>query len=199
MKIKAKKGYNVIINDLNLSLSSNGKSIEVDEEKFNNSTDAKQLLKFIEIIKDDVNTNEVTSTKSNNNVQANKVSDQAFVIGSDNNKPIENAVLMDPDNAIKQPIKKIAKVNDATVIQPETKPAEKQETGKNADNNTKSIDNSANKPIDNSAAKIINTNVAKVISTDPIDNSKQLIKKAKVDKKVENKKVEEEKKDLAKA
>lgn len=204
MKIKAKKGYNVVINDLNISLSTGGKSVIVDEEAFNNSIDAKQLSKFIEIINDNTDTDVSSSAAPNINVQANKVSDQAFVMGTDNNKPIENAVLMDPDNVIQQPIKKIAKVNDATVIQPvkETKPAE------NKVAETKPVENKAAetkaeekqeviKPVDNSAATIVTTNAAKVVSTDPADASKQLTKKAKNDKNKNG--VNENKKDSAKA
>lgn len=204
MKIKAKKGYNVIINDLNISLSANGKSVIVDEEAFNNSIDAKQLSKFIEIINDDTDTDVSSSAASNINVQVSKVSDQAFVMGTDNNKPIGNAVLMDPDNVIQQPIKKIAKVNDATVIQPvkETKSAENKVT-ETKTTETKSVENKAEekqeviKPTDNSAATIVTTNAAKVVSTDPADASKQLTKKAKNDKNKNG--VNENKKDSAKA
>ena len=200
MKIKAKKGYNVIINDLNISLSANGKSVIVDEEAFNNSIDAKQLSKFIEIINDDTDVSSSAASAPNINVQANKVSDQAFVIGTDNNKPIGNAVLMDPDNVIQQPIKKIAKVNDATVIQPvENKTAENKTTETKAEEKQEAV-----KPTDNSAATIVTTNAAKVVSTDPADASKQLTKKAKNDKNKnganENKKdINENKKDVAKA
>lgn len=48
-KIKAKQGYNVIINDLGLTLRSSGNWVDIDDESFENSNDIKKLKHLIEI------------------------------------------------------------------------------------------------------------------------------------------------------
>ena len=163
MKIRAKKGYNIIINDLKIALSTNGKIIEVDEQQFNESADAKQLKNFIEIVNDNEE-NTIFTNEIQSKIQVNKVTDQAFVIGTNNNKSIENAVLMDPNNVIKQPIKKATKIDNNIII-------EKQ-----------SIENSNVNQTSN--AQVVNINNMKTIDTP--DNSKQLTKKAKKNELIKN-------------
>ena len=163
MKIRAKKGYNIIINDLKIALSTNGKIIEVDEQQFNESADAKQLKNFIEIVNDNEE-NTIFTNEIQSKIQVNKVTDQAFVIGTNNNKSIENAVLMDPNNVIKQPIKKAIKIDNNIII-------EKQSIENNNINQT-------------SNAQVVNINNMKTIDTS--DNSKQLTKKAKKNELIKN-------------
>ena len=174
MKIRAKTGYNIVINDLKIALSTNGKIIEVDEQQFHESSDAKQLMKFIEIINDDNEDNSITANENKSTLQANKVADQAFVIGSNNNKPIENAILMDPDNVIKQPVKKATKIDNNIVID-----SQKENTNTNTNTNA-----NINK------AQVTTINNAKVISTE--DNIKQLTKKAKKNEVTKNEPIKTE-------
>ena len=51
LRIKAKQGYNIVINDINISLQNGKDYIDVDDELFNGSSDAKRVLKFIDIEK----------------------------------------------------------------------------------------------------------------------------------------------------
>jgi len=187
MKIKAKKGYNIVLNDLKIALSSNGKIVEVDKEQFNTSIDAKQLSKFIEIVNEN---NQIAdnTVSAINNLTANKVADQAFVIGS-NQQTIENAVLMDPDNVVQQSVKKVTKLNDTTTVIQAEKNNKVEETNSIKVIDTKQTNTEISKaePSKNGTATM---NSEKIDSID--NNSKQLTKKAKADKKEnKNNKVEE--------
>ena len=197
MKIRAKKGYNVVLNDLNIALSSNGKAIEVNEEQFNSSTDAKQLIKFIDIVTQEEEKKEVKS----NTLSVNKVADKAFVVGNEQFKPIGNTVLMDPNNEITQPTKKITKTEQATVVTTESNRTINNAVVVDVNNESKQLVKKAkvNKKIDEekitkNEEKTIKNNKSEEIkenkSTEAIKNiAKEEIKDNKETVKVDNKEV----------
>lgn len=92
MRIKAKDGYNVIINDLNLALEHGNGFYEVSEENFRNSNDAKILADYIEI---DNSKNENKKEIKQTNV---KKVNEAYILDNDENEKQTNAVVIDPNN-----------------------------------------------------------------------------------------------------
>lgn len=75
-KIKAKLGYNVIIEDLDIILRSYGNIVEVSKTLFDTSKDAKKVLNFIDIVDCKDNTNEKIEK---NNDEILQVGDNSFV------------------------------------------------------------------------------------------------------------------------
>lgn len=92
MRIKAKDGYNVIINDLNLALEHGNGFYEVSEEDFHNSNDAKTLIDYIEI--DNSKSENKKEIKQTNVKKVN----EAYILDNDENEKQTNAVVMDPNN-----------------------------------------------------------------------------------------------------
>lgn len=86
-KIKAKKGYNVIIEDLGLVLRSQSEGIDVDKKAFDNSEDAKKALKFIEI----------SESEDVVNKEINKVDDKILQVG-DNSFVVRPAFEENPED-----------------------------------------------------------------------------------------------------
>lgn len=80
LKIKAKKGYNVIIADLNLTLRSDGDWIEVDKQTFENSEDVKKLKKLIEIAELELNVKEKKEEVIDNENTVLQVAETSFVV-----------------------------------------------------------------------------------------------------------------------
>lgn len=93
MRIKAKDGYNVIINDLNMALQHGKGFYEVSEEAFNNSNDVKTLVDYIEI-DNNINTSINKKTVVNTNIKKTK---EAYVVDNNNTKQ-SNAIVIDPNN-----------------------------------------------------------------------------------------------------
>lgn len=92
MRIKAKDGYNVIINDLNLALEHGNGFYEVSEEDFHNSNDAKTLIDYIEI--DNSKSENKKEIKQTNVKKVN----EAYILDNDENEKQTNAVVIDPNN-----------------------------------------------------------------------------------------------------
>jgi len=95
MYIKAKQGYNIVINDIEVSFQNGKDYIYVDDEKFNNSNDAKRVMQFLDI-KDKVDDTNVKKTKKHYGVQ--KVAPETFVAFSSQTKKQTGAHVFDPNN-----------------------------------------------------------------------------------------------------
>ena len=118
MKIKAKKGYNIIINDINISLHHGAKPVYVDDETFNNSADVKRLQQFIEIVKDE----DIEEQKEDNSNVTKIVqnSGNTFVIDTEQSqqKVTKGVVIADPNNEVKN-----AKTIKAATVEKKVEPA----------------------------------------------------------------------------
>lgn len=97
MKIRAKRGYNIIINDINIILSSeNDTFVEVDDETWNNSKDKNSIMQFIEF--DDGKQNKKVSKVDKTVV---KQQNDNFVVDVKNKPEHKSDVLIaDPNNEL---------------------------------------------------------------------------------------------------
>lgn len=124
-KIKAKQGYNVIIEDLNITLRSHGSSIDVDKKIFDESADAKKVLNFIEIV-DLGDIESITDEKINEiNNEILQVGDNSFVARSAFEKNPEDVFIAKPayiDQVVEQTneIKNDEILNQEIEVIPET-------------------------------------------------------------------------------
>ena len=95
MRIKAKQGWNVHIPDMNISLQNGRDFIEVNEEDFNNSIDAKRVLNLIEI---DNGTSKVKKKLTPKNpIIIEQVAGTAFIVKDDDKPKQSNAIVFDPN------------------------------------------------------------------------------------------------------
>ena len=96
MRIKAKKGYNIVINDINISLQNGKDYIDVDDELFNSSADAKRVLKFIDIEKVKVK-KEKAKTIDTTPIHAEKPANGVVMMQNDEKQHNTGAVVFDPN------------------------------------------------------------------------------------------------------
>ena len=100
MRIRAKANYNVHITDINVSLQHSKGFVEIDDDVFNNSQDAKRLAQFIEI--ENINTfskNTVTAKAVKDSaVTMKQVSNTAFVVTADEPAKQSGTIVFDPNN-----------------------------------------------------------------------------------------------------
>ena len=98
MRIKAKKGYNIVINDINISLQNGKDYIDVDDELFNSSADAKRVLKFIDIEKVKVKKEKAkTKTIDTTPIHAEKPANGVVMMQNDEKQHNTGAVVFDPN------------------------------------------------------------------------------------------------------
>lgn len=100
MRIKAKANYNVHITDINVSLQHSKGFVEIDDDVFNNSQDAKRLAQFIEI--ENINTSNKNTVKAkvvkDSAVTMKQVSNTAFVVTADEPAKQSGTIVFDPNN-----------------------------------------------------------------------------------------------------
>lgn len=123
-RIKPKKGYNVIISDLNLVLkSANDTWVNVEEDKLNNSTDAKAVWNLL-IIEDaaKVDDKKKETKKETKPVQTEKTT---FVAHEKKEKQPEGVFVAQPKEEVKE-----EKVEEKTEEKVEEVKTEKVETPK---------------------------------------------------------------------
>ena len=100
MRIRAKANYNVHITDINVSLQHSKGFVEIDDDVFNNSQDAKRLAQFIEI--ENINTsskNTVTAKAVKDSaVTMKQISNTAFVVTADEPAKQSGTIVFDPNN-----------------------------------------------------------------------------------------------------
>lgn len=100
MRIRAKANYNVHITDINVSLQHSKGFVEIDDDVFNNSQDAKRLVQFIEI--ENINTSNKNTVKTkavkDSAVTMKQVSNTAFVVTADEPAKQSGTIVFDPNN-----------------------------------------------------------------------------------------------------
>lgn len=100
MRIRAKANYNVHITDINVSLQHSKGFVEIDDDVFNNSQDAKRLAQFIEI--ENINTSNKNTVKAkavkDSAVTMKQVSNTAFVVTADEPAKQSGTIVFDPNN-----------------------------------------------------------------------------------------------------
>lgn len=100
MRIRAKANYNVHITDINVSLQHSKGFVEIDDDVFNNSQDAKRLAQFIEI--ENINTSNKNTVKTkavkDSAVTMKQVSNTAFVVTADEPAKQSGTIVFDPNN-----------------------------------------------------------------------------------------------------
>lgn len=100
MRIRAKANYNVHITDINVSLQHSKGFVEIDDDVFNNSQDAKRLAQFIEI--KNINTSNKNTVKAkavkDSAVTMKQVSNTAFVVTADEPAKQSGTIVFDPNN-----------------------------------------------------------------------------------------------------
>ena len=112
MKIRAKQGYNVELNDIKVSLQANRDWILVDDEVFKNSIDAKSLMKYIETCADDTETESEVSPKTISNTMVKQTNTGAFIIGTNDGTPVmPNSFVADPNNELSQVANTVNPIN----------------------------------------------------------------------------------------
>lgn len=112
MKIRAKQGYNVELNDIKVSLQTSRDWVLVDDEVFKNSIDAKSLMKYIEICADDVETKSEVSPKVISNTMVKQTNTGAFIIGTNDGTPVmPNSFVADPNNELSQVANTVNPIN----------------------------------------------------------------------------------------
>lgn len=129
MRIKAKSGYTVNITDINISLQNNRDFIEVDDDIFNNSIDAKKLMKYIEIDNDTANIASIQPNKekvAGATVHAAEVIPNTFVITEAITEKQTNSIVFDPNNE--------ANLNVVKTINTVTHKAKQQDTNDTSQN-----------------------------------------------------------------
>lgn len=137
-RIKPKKGYNVIISDLNLVLkSANDTWINVEEDKLNNSTDAKAVWNLL-IIEDaaKVDDKKKETKKETKPVQTEKTT---FVAHEKKEKQPEGVFVAQPKEVeeIKVEEKTEEKVEEVKTEKVETPKTEKKQDEKKQDKKKK--------------------------------------------------------------
>lgn len=129
MRIKAKSGYTVNITDINISLQNNRDFIEVDDDTFNNSIDAKKLMKYIEIDNGTANVASIQPNKekiASATVHAAEVIPNTFVITEAITEKQTNSIVFDPNNE--------ANLNVVKTINTVTHKAKQQDTNDTSQN-----------------------------------------------------------------
>ena len=96
LRIKAKQGYNIVINDINISLQNGKDYIEVDDELFSSSSDVKRVLKFIDIEKVKVKKEKV-KTIDTTPIHVEKPANGVVMMQNDEKTRNTGAVVFDPN------------------------------------------------------------------------------------------------------
>lgn len=110
MKIKAKQGYNIDLNDINVSLQASKGWIEIDDDLFYSSKDVKRLMKFIDIFLDTdagdaetIKQESIEIRKPVFSVSVQKDNKGNYIVGTLENKTPNNVIIMDPNDELVQP------------------------------------------------------------------------------------------------
>lgn len=110
MKIKAKQGYNIDLNDINVSLQASKGWIEIDDDLFYSSKDVKRLMKFIDIFLDTdagdaetIKQESIEIRKPVFSVSVQKDNKGNYIVGTLENKTPSNVIIMDPNDELVQP------------------------------------------------------------------------------------------------
>lgn len=112
MKIRAKQGYNVELNDIKVSLQASRDWVLVDDEVFKNSIDAQSLMKYIEICTNDVEAKSEVSPKTISNTMVKQTNTGAFIIGANDGTPVmPNSFVADPNNELSQVANTVNPIN----------------------------------------------------------------------------------------
>lgn len=113
MKIKAKQGYNIDLNDINVSLQASKGWIEIDDDLFYSSKDVKRLMKFIDIFLDTdagdaetIKQESIEIRKPVFSVSVQKDNKGNYIVGTLENKTPNNVIIMDPNDELVQPAPK---------------------------------------------------------------------------------------------
>ena len=193
MRIKAKQGYNVILNDINIALQSGRDFIEIDEKLFNKSNDAKKFQHLIEI-----DTGKAKKTKKADKTPLNIVQTASNIFIADTNQTINT------DKSIEEPKPEnildnieIHQIEKDVIVDTVSVKNEVQKTAKIDDKKIKVEEKKTVnevKPIKNETKNEVKNEVTKVdaIKTEPVKANE--IKSTKNENKVDNKKSSKENK-----
>lgn len=111
IKIKAKKGFNVILKDLGIILQSESNNwIEVNKELFENSNDARKFAKIIEVSEIETETVAVVEEKTNNPVnEVIQVNDTSFIVNpKEEEKNVENVFIKEQEIIVNEEKEEVA-------------------------------------------------------------------------------------------